>query len=904
MRMNLKHQMWHGHSARAEGSANEGPLNCRRSPARAGRPCHWIASPCHVGWIAIIALMMGLWWAERARGDVFVEQSIPQRWVRQFQPEELPELTHPAWFDELDKARAEAFRGRYRKALMTLHGAEDADPVEAALVKGQALLALGRHERAMAALSDESVADEPRVQVLRARALTETGRDKEAIALLRAHLEAHPDSMPGHYYLGAISEEMGDLETARQAFGWFVEEQRVLDQWQGRSRPFDDAAEVVLIGRALDRWATLSGAYQNNRHLHNIILGMFTRAYDVIDREYWPARVAAAEYMLSHDDAEGAIEELEAALESNPNDPRSQEMLGFIALGRFNFDGVDAMVRAIRKVNPRSIRADLLETRNLLLQRRPYLAEETVREVLQHQPHNIEALGLYAAVHALQLRDERAAEVLGQIDELAPEDARGYYEVAEQLAAMRQYPRAEAMYQVAIERAPWWTQPRNGLGLLYTQSGDEDAAMATLDAAHALDPFNLRTTNYLRLLDDMARFERLETENFIILYDAEADPIIPKYFGDYLESIHDEVCELFEHTPDRKTLIEVFPTHDRFSVRTTGSPWIGTVGASTGPVIALVAPRKGENTMGAFHWAQVLRHEFVHTVTLSATENRIAHWMTEGLAVMEEGVPLRWEWVPMLYHAVTKDELFTLEELTWGFIRPRRPMDRTLAYAQSYWVCEFIQERHGRKALLEMMDGFRRGLREEEVFQQVLGQSRSEFTEAFFEWARREVDGWGYDEEASNQYSELREKAEGLVRARQYAEALPVWREIVELRPVDALPHQRLAGLYLTPQVNQPENAIEHLARLHQVELKDNRYAKRIARLYRDMGRVEDAATYGKEAVYIDPYDIDAHELLAELYEATGDEQGLERERRAVEVLREWHAEQRRRSLLPGAPES
>ena len=40
--------------------------------------------------------------------------------------------------------------------------------------------------------------------------------------------------------------------------------------------------------------------------------------------------------------------------------------------------------------------------------------------------------------------------------------------------------------------------------------------------------------------------------------------------------------------------------------------------------------------MGTFNWAQVLRHEYTHTVTLGATDNRIAHWMTEGLAVLEE----------------------------------------------------------------------------------------------------------------------------------------------------------------------------------------------------------------------------------------------------------------------------
>ena len=134
--------------------------------------------------------------------------------------------------------------------------------------------------------------------------------------------------------------------------------------------------------------------------------------------------------------------------------------------------------------------------------------------------------------------------------------------------------------------------PRNGLGLLYTQSGDEDAARATLEAAHSLDPFNLRTTNYLRLLDDLSAFARKESAHFIVMYDAKLDPVIPEYFSDYLESVNKIVCGDFKHEPAVKTFIEVFPTHDAFSVRTTGSPWIGTVGASTGRVIALVSPRR------------------------------------------------------------------------------------------------------------------------------------------------------------------------------------------------------------------------------------------------------------------------------------------------------------------------
>src|SRR5213076_3093750 len=217
--------------------------------------------------------------------------------------------------------------------------------------------------------------------------------------------------------------------------------------------------------------------------------------------------------------------------------------------------------------------------------------------------------------HALRLEDDKAAATLKEVEKLDANNASAYYEVAEQLAAMRQYPRAAQHYKIAIERAPWWTAPRNGLGLLYTQSGDEDDARVTLDAAHTLDPFNLAATNYLRLLDDLAKFSRSESEHFVVFYDAQADPVIPEYFGEYLESIYKDVCGDFKCEPKVKTFIEVFPTHDAFSVRTSGSPWIGTVGASTGRVIALVSPRGGKQTLGTFNWSQVLRHEFTHTVT-------------------------------------------------------------------------------------------------------------------------------------------------------------------------------------------------------------------------------------------------------------------------------------------------
>lgn len=837
--------------------------------------------------VALLACVVGgsAWGA-----NIYVRESVPRRWLNNVLPENLPPLEFPAYANQLDHARIEAFAGRYKKALMTLNGIKDADPVQVALIRATSLAATGRRDQALSILSQADVVNSPQVQIQTASILAELGKCDEAIKLIKQHLDKNPNSIAGHYWLGTISEQVGDTTTALKAFEWFIiDPQNFLEKWQRqRDRGFDNAEELTLIGRSIDRWATLSGSYQSLPQLPDALSSLFIRTYDVIDRTYWPAHVAAAEYFLAHDNVSHAVDDLVEALKANPNDIHLHDLLGHIAVDQWNFDAADQQIDAIRQVDSHSLVADLLEARNMLQQRRPANAARPIERVLAQQPNNLEAIGLLAATYALRLQDDKTTELLKRAEALDADNSSAYFEVAEQLGAMRQYPRSEAMYKVAIDRAPWSTAARNGLGLLYTQSGDEDAAKTTLDAAHALDPFNLRTTNYLRLLDQLQGFARKETAHFVVMYDAKLDPMIPEYFGDYLESIHADVCGEYKTEPSVKTYIEVFPTHDAFSVRTTGSPWIGTVGASTGRVIAMVAPRKGEATMGPFNWSQVLRHEFTHTVTLAATDNRIPHWMTEGLAVSEELSPLKWEWVPMLYEAVTKHELFPLDTLTWGFVRPQKPTDRSLAYAESFWICTYITKTYSHDAILKMLAEFKNGASEADAFQKVLGKSQADFQVEFFAWAAQQVAGWGYDLDTSAKYDELKEKGEEQIKASNYISAVTTWEQIAKMRPVDALPHQRLAGLYLTSQVNQPAKAIEHLKALHDVELKDNRFAKRIARIYRDIKEYPSALNYAMQAVYIDPYDLDAHNLLLEVGTKEADQSVIDREKRVIPVLTAW----------------
>ncbi|HSZ57204.1 MAG TPA: tetratricopeptide repeat protein [Tepidisphaeraceae bacterium] len=817
-------------------------------------------------------------------GDL-ASDSAPMKWIEPLMPEDLPELTYPAYFTDLDKAQAQEVAGRYKLSLITLKNLKDLKPdqrTDAALIKGRSQAALGRWEGALATLSS----DDPRVQIERAQVLSRMGKDDEALALLKRVVQKQPDSIAGHYWLGEVYEKVGDIPAAREQYTWFVvEPQKFLDKWTSRQHlpAFDRAEDVTLIGHAIDHFAALTQAYRNNPQLDRSILSFFVKAFDEIDRSYYPARLAAAEYFLSHDQTEDAVEQIKAALAANPNDLDAMNLMGGIAVGSFNFDMTDSIIAAIRKVDANALEADLLEARNLMAQRRPADAEPVVQKALAKQPKNIETLGLLAAVNALQLREEKVNQILKQVEQIDPNNATAYFEVAEQLDAMRQYPRAIEKYKVAVARAPWWTAALNGLGLLYTQSGDEDNARQTLELAHQLDPFNLRTTNYLQLLDKMDKFARKESAHFVVIYDPRSDPVIPEYFSDYLESVQAQVCSAYQYTPTVKTFIEVFPTHEAFSVRTTGSTWLPTVGASTGRVIALVAPRPGKNTLGTFDWARVLRHEYTHTVTLGATDNRIAHWFTEGLAVYQEHSPVPWDWVPMLYSAVSKKQFFPLDQLTWAFVRPKRPIDRQLAYAESFWICTYVEETYGHESILKMLELMRHAERQEDVFPKVTGKSIPEFMSDFQAWSEKQVAKWGYDKDSTAKYNELVKQGEELIKSRQYDEAAKVWQQIAELRPVDALPHQRLAGLYSV--LKDRKKQIEQFQILAKVELKDNRFAKRIARLLVEDENWSEAGKYALEAVYINPYDIPAHEILRQVDEKTDNAGGAEREKRVIAEL-------------------
>ena len=175
--------------------------------------------------------------------------------------------------------------------------------------------------------------------------------------------------------------------------------------------------------------------------------------------------------------------------------------------------------------------------------------------------------------------------------------------------------------------------------------------------------------------------------------------------------------------------------HQWFSGRTIGLPFIPTVGACTGKVVALASPR---STNKPFNWARVIKHEVVHVITLQQTDFNIPHWYTEALAVESEGGPRPQEWNKMLLERVpSRKKLLNLDTINLGFIRPDEPEDRQMAYCQAQLYARYMLKRFGDDALIKMLAAYRRGLTTDRAIARLLPRRQGRLREGLPRLPRR-----------------------------------------------------------------------------------------------------------------------------------------------------------------------
>jgi tetratricopeptide (TPR) repeat protein len=188
----------------------------------------------------------------------------------------------------------------------------------------------------------------------------------------------------------------------------------------------------------------------------------------------------------------------------------------------------------------------------------------------------------------------------------------------------------------------------------------------------------------------------------------------------------------YQFTPKGPILVEIFPKHDDFAVRTLGLPgMIGALGACFGRVVSLDSPRVAGRPPGSFSWQATLWHEMTHVITLQMSNQRIPRWLTEGISEYEE-TQARPDWgremeIPFAL-ALERGKALKLADLNSGFTRPDTI---SLAYYEASLLVDHIVETYGQAKLHALVKSYGEGLEGNDAIEKRIGVTLPDLQASF-----------------------------------------------------------------------------------------------------------------------------------------------------------------------------
>ncbi|HUK37303.1 MAG TPA: tetratricopeptide repeat protein, partial [Vicinamibacterales bacterium] len=557
---------------------------------------------------------------------------------------------------------------------------------------------------------------DPNVVALKARAAMERGRYADAEALLQPVATRLPTSEAG-LQLGLLQQQLS-RPAADQTLG------RVASL-ASTAQNADEMARAARALAALDRVADAKAAFLEA-----------TRAA--------PTNVAIESafgdlFLAKYNYAE-ALKSYERVLEL---DPRWTPALLGAAHALENDDPPQAAgaVKRLLQINPNSVDANIFLAGQAAdvdhhTEARAYLAK-----ALAINPNNIEAHGSLAALAFVEDNNAEFESEVEKVHAVAPQDAGVYRITGELLAHNYRFDDAVAMTRRALALAPRDAQALADLGAQLLRTGDETGARASLQTSFDIDPYNVVTFNSLKMLDSLDTFETVRDGDLIVRLNKDEAPVLKEYVIPLAHKALQTMAAKYEFTPTGPILIEMFPKHDDFAVRTLGLPgMIGALGACFGRVVTLDSPR-ARQPPGDFLWEATLWHELGHVITLQMSNQRVPRWLTEGISEWEE-TQARRDWTrpgeDMFARVLNHKQDIKLKELNEAFQDPKRI---SLAYYQGRLVVDYMVKTFGQASLNSLLRAYGQGLDTDAALKRVMDTDLEKMQAGFDQYLDREFGG-------------------------------------------------------------------------------------------------------------------------------------------------------------------
>ncbi len=593
--------------------------------------------------------------------------------------------------------------------------------------EAEKLFRTGRYDECLRLVDEEIATDgwnEP-LRRLKIKSHLATGKYREALDALEEALIRFPASIALHLLGRDVYHWNGNDRDAAGELG------AIAGLIQNGARRFATAEGFVSIGRFL----LLRGTDARK------VLDQF---YDVVVKQqpdFVDAYYATAELALEKEDYALAAETLRKAPKAAAEDPRFHYLLARALSAEDRAGTAKALAEAL-KINPRHGDSLLLQADQLIDGERYQEAEQILKRVLEVNPLEARAWA-YRGVLA-HLRSDKDGEASARRSALEPWPTNPEVDhlIGRKLSQKYRFAEGALLQKQALEFDTDYLPAKIQLCQDLLRLGDETEGWKLAAEIFSKDGYNVVAYNLITLRDRLAGFRTLEGYGFLVRMDKrEAELYGPRVLA-LLSRAKKTLCEKYGVTISAPVIVEIFPQHKEFAVRTFGLPGAdGLLGVCFGRVITANSPASQADHPS--NWEAVLWHEFCHVVTLSKTHNKMPRWLSEGISVHEEGLadpawgmPLS----PPFRAMVVGDALTPLSKLSSAFLAPKTPLHLQFAYFESALAVDFLTQRFGLPGLKRVLDDLGSGVSLNESLPRRTKMSLEEIDKEFAQFARGRAD--------------------------------------------------------------------------------------------------------------------------------------------------------------------
>ena len=627
--------------------------------------------------------------------------------------DDVPAATHSV----LQRAEQLLLEGSYAAAAELFQTADGADRIDGLIGASTAWLMLGNRQAAeqvvAAAIDPANYADSPLLSTRLAEVKRSLGQSAAALQILQSVVSslAEPPVRTLVQY-GSLLRFVG-----RQEAAWPILEQAVQRYRAGRVFTSEELGMVALAS-----W--LSGDFHGANRLFNEAIRANPRNLE--------AHTLWADLLLEKYNTREAGQGYQQILNHN-----SRYVPALVGMARVT--GEARWLQQALAINADSVAALEAYGQWLINHGQHEEAQARLQRAVMLNPESVKALSLLAAQAALQQRHGEYQRYQAQVETFSPGNAEFLAHIADSFGRQYLFTEAVAYARAAIAADPQYWPGYTLLGSNLVRLGEETEGKANLETGFDNDPFNVMSSNMLKVFDTLETYTTRQSEHFKLRMNQRDADVLWPYLAPLLEEAWDTLSAKYDFVPQAPILLEVFDKAEDFAVRSVGLPDLGPlVGICFGKVITLISP----DVLNA-NWQEIVWHEFVHVITLQMTGNRIPRWLSEGISVWEEGEGRPWwgrEQGLELVRAVQQERLLPLADLNGGFSGARNNADLDLAYFQSYLVVDYIVSEYGFPRLLELVRQYALIKPDSERFSAVFDQPVSQFDAGFRRWLEQRVE--------------------------------------------------------------------------------------------------------------------------------------------------------------------